>query len=293
MKENIMKNMALIGLIAMLGGCSPALPPLPEKLNVSTTFYPLTFLAKRIGADAAIVTQVVPGATEPHDFEPTPQEVSAVYNSKVFLLNGAGLEPWAEDITEELDEKGIAVIRATEGMESGNPHIWLDPVSMKAITLHVRDAFLKADPAHARVYKASATKLIYDLDALHAYFKTKLKKCARKRVIVSHDAFGHLAKRYGFETLSVAGLSPDEEPSPKIMADIINTAKREKVTVIFSETLASPKLAEAVARGANAEVRVLNPLEGLTPEEEAAGRDYLSIMRENAGNLAIALQCKR
>lgn len=291
-----------------------------EKLQVSASFYPLAFLAERIAGDAATVTQVIPTGVEPHDYEPTPQQLSAVYDSKVLVMNGQGLDPWAKKSHEQLTARGVAIVSATEGDDllpamdedeheeksedehededlhahdgEFDPHIWLDPVLMQSIAVRVRDAFIAADPAKADTYEANTDALIADLKALDAHFRANLRSCAQKKVIVSHDAFRYLAERYGFETLALAGFSPGEEPSPKKMAEIIDTAKREQLKVIFFETLVSPKLAESVANGAGARVLVLNPLEGLTSDDRANNRTYLTIMEDNADNLALALECQ-
>ena len=320
-----MKNSLLLIMALILVGCSApsapsqrpnALDPLQEKLTVSASFYPLAFLAERIAGDAAIVTQVIPSGVEPHDYEPTPQQLSAVYDSKVLVMNGQGLDPWAEKSRDQLTSRGIFMIVATEGAdllsavpeeeehegeeeeehhEEGeyDPHVWLDPVQMRSVAVRVRDAFIAADSANAEIYRANADSLIADLNALHARFRSNLQSCAQNKAIVSHNAFRYLAKRYNFETLALAGLSPDEEPSPKKIAEIIETAKREKLKVVFFETLVSPKLAESVANGAGAQTLVLSPIEGLTSEEVADGENYLTIMQRNADNLVTALECQK
>lgn len=282
------------------------------KLQVSASFYPLAFLSERIGGDAAVVTQVIPSGAEPHDYEPSPQELTAVYESKILVMNGQGLDPWADQSRGQLEKNGVTVISATEGAEliaateeehheeeghheegEFDPHVWLDPVQMKSIAERIRDAFIAADPANEEKYRANADALVSDLTKLDEHFRTQLVSCTQNKVIVSHNAFGYMAKRYDFETVALAGISPDEEPSPKKIAEIIETVKREKLPVVFFETLVSPKLAESVANGAGATTLVLNPIEGLTPEDVASGKTYLTVMRTNADNLATALECQK
>lgn len=311
--------LALVGLLSACSGMQtsqqPTNAPPVEKLKVSASFYPLAYLAGRIAGDAAVVTQVIPSGVEPHDYEPTPQQLTAVYESKVLVMNGQGLDPWAEKSRDQLASLGIVMISATEGAdllpavpeeeeehegeeehhEEGefDPHVWLDPVQMRSVAVRVRDAFIAADPANSATYRANADALIADMSDLDARFRSNLESCAQNKAIVSHNAFRYMARRYDFETLALAGLSPDEEPSPKKIAEIIETAKREKLKVIFFETLVSPKLAESVASGAGAQTLVLNPIEGLTSDDLDQGKTYLSVMQENADNLAIALECQK
>ncbi len=319
------RSLSILALVGLLSACSgmqtstqPTSTSPAEKLKVSASFYPLAFLAERIAGDAAIVTQVIPSGVEPHDYEPTPQQLSAVYDSKVLVMNGQGLDPWAEKSRDQLTSKGISMIVATEGAdllsavaeeeehegeedgeeehhEEGeyDPHVWLDPIQMRSVAVRARDAFIAADSANAAIYRANADLLIADLNALDGRFRSNLQSCVQNKAIVSHDAFRYMAKRYGFETLALAGLSPDEEPSPKKIAEIIEVAKRENLKVVFFETLVSPKLAESVANGAGAKSLVLNPIEGLTSDEITRGDTYLTVMQRNADNLVTALECQK
>lgn len=312
--------------LLLLCACAKVEPAEPQKLGVAASFYPLAYIAERIGGDTIAVTQVTPGGVEPHEYEPSPKQLVAIHTAKLFLMNGHGVDAWADKIKDTLTEEGVTVLVATESvellelhaehahedeeeehteekdMEKNNdaapevhydPHVWLDPMVMRAFAIRVRDALVAADPEHAKTYRSNADRLLKDLSALDKKFKSELTKCELKKAIVSHDAFRYLAKRYGFETISLSGISPDEEPSAKDIADIIEIAKNEKVPVIFFESLVSPKLAESVANGAGAQILSLNPLEGLTEEDTAGKRTYISIMEENADHLSTGLACQK
>ena len=292
------------------------------KIVIAASFYTLAFLAEQIGGDAVEVIQVVPNGVEPHDYEPTPQELTAIYKAKILAMNGQGLDPWAEQVAEELRRQGVAVIMLTEGAnllpavegdhheedeheeeqevedehghEEGefDPHVWLDPTEMTNVVVRLRDAMIAADPSQAALFTSHALSAVSSLIALDAEFRSALTECKQEKIIVSHNAFQYLARRYGFETIALSGISPDEEPSPKKMAEIIETVKNDNLKVVFFESLVSPKLAEAVAREAGVQTLVLNPLEGLTAEEEARGENYFTVMQQNVTNLALALECE-
>ena len=170
-----------------------------------------------------------------------------------------------------------------------DPHVWLSPMNAKKEMENIKDAFVKADPQHEAYFEENYETYAAKLDALDEEFKTKLSGLPGKEIVVNHEAFGYLCHAYGLEQLGISGLSPEEEPDPKKMAEITDFVKEHNVKVIFSEELVSPKVAESVASETGASVEVLNPLEGLSDEELAAGADYFSVMEENLTKLVGAL----
>ena len=155
----------------------------------------------------------------------------------------------------------------------------------------IRGAFERADPVNAAVYANNARAFTERLAALHEAFSTGLRDCARRSLVVSHAAFTYLARRYDLRQIAVTGRRPESEPSPADLAAIVRAARREGARYVFFETLVSPRLAETLAREVGARTLVLNPLEGLTRDEAAAGRDYLALMRQNLDHLRIGLEC--
>ncbi|MHB1118267.1 MAG: metal ABC transporter solute-binding protein, Zn/Mn family, partial [Minisyncoccota bacterium] len=129
------------------------------------------------------------------------------------------------------------------------------------------------------------------IEQLDQRFYEGLQGCEKHDIIVSHEAFGYLARRYGFNTISIAGISPDEEPSPRSLAELVNTARAKGVPYVFFETTASPRLSETIAREIGVQTLVLNPLESLTVSEIQSGEDYHSVMEKNLTNLRKALIC--
>lgn len=272
-----------------------------KKLTIVATFYPLQEFARSVGGERVTVSSVVPAGVEPHDYEPTPQDIVSAYQADVFLLNGAGMDGWAEKIRPELERRGVIVIQMSEVVHAsaigeGNaiePHFWLDPVLAKQEVAAIRDALITRDPQAAALYRENAARYSSSLENLDALYREGLQQCAFDTVVTSHNAFGYLAKRYGFQTIAVTGISPDAEPSPRALADIAKTMQSLGLRYIFFETLASPKIAETLAAAVGAETLVLDPLEGLSEEKQKAGKNYLSVMAENLHNLEIALVCQQ
>lgn len=246
--------------------------------------YPLAWLAERVGGTDVEVTNLVKAGVEPHDVELTPRQVVSVQEATVVLLLH-GFQPALDDAVGSGEQ---ALDLAPVADEQGDdPHVWLDPVRMKAMAAAVADRLAVRDPEHASAYRARAAALEADLDALDQAFRTALTSCARKEVVTSHAAFGYLASRYGLVQKGISGLSPDAEPSPRRIAEVAAFAREHHVTTIFFEALVSPRVAKTVAAEVGAKTAVLDPLEGVTGSD-----DYLSVMRRNAQALHDALGCR-
>ncbi len=288
-------SIALLLALSVTACQAPADPQVTptDQVSVAASFYPLAFFAEQIGGSLVDVTQITPGGIEPHDFEPSPRDIAAIHDAKVFVMNG-GVDAWGDKILPELSEEGVVTVRIEDSFapaQPSDPHAWLDPVLAGGYVAHIREALIEADPAYAKTYNGNAEVLIADLTALDARFRSGLENCALREVIVSHDAFRYLALRYNFQTLAIAGLAPDEEPSAKRLAELSDLAEQKGIKHIFFEELVSPALAQTLASEVGATALVLNPLEGLTAEQIAAKENYVSIMNQNLANLRTAMRC--
>ncbi|MBF0556220.1 MAG: zinc ABC transporter substrate-binding protein [Nitrospirae bacterium] len=275
---------------------------LPARANaamrVAASFYPLAHFAKQAGGSLTNVETIIPAGIEPHEFDPAPKDIRRIYASKVFIFNGAGIDLWAEKIAPDLEKKGVLTVNATSGITlltthgQADPHVWVDPVLAQKEVEIIRNSFIKADPKNEQAYRTNAEAYLDKLRVLDGKFRDGLKSCATRKIVTSHGAFTYLAARYNLETLVLSGLSPSEEPSPRRLGEAVKTARAQGIRYIFFESLVSPKIADTVAREIGAATLVLNPLEGLTPADAVAGRDYVSIMEDNLKNLRIALSCQ-
>jgi len=275
--------------------------PGTEKLQVVASFYPLYYFASQIAGDKADVTNITPAGAEPHDYEPSTQDIGRIEKSSILIINGGQLEAWGDKIKEDLQSKNIEVVTATEGLVTQefeeeelikDPHVWLDPVLAKKEVEKIAQAFIKVDPVNKTFYESNEINLENKLGSLDKSFKEGLRDCQQKNIVTSHAAFRYIASRYGLIQISISGLSPDQEPSPKQLAEVTRFARTNNVKYIFFETLISPKLSETIAKEIGAKTLVFNPLEGLTKDDEAVGKDYLSVQQENLASLRVALECK-
>ena len=297
-----------------------------ERLKVYASFYATYDFAKKVGGDRVDVTCLVPAGTEPHDWEPATTDVRNIEEGDVLVYNGADMEHWVEKLLASLQSTRLVTIEASKGVklrtateehaedgseqkvsqdasgasEGGHdddhdhdhetdPHVWLSPANAKAELANVRDGLVQADPDGKAVYDANYEKWAAEFDKLDQEFAEKLGAAPKKDIVVSHQAFGYLCDEFGLTQVPIEGLDAEGEPDARTLAQITDFVKKNDVKVIFSEELVSPKLAQTIADATGAEMAELNPLEGLTDEELAAGEDYLSVMRANLDELVKAL----
>jgi len=262
------------------------------KLQVVASAYPFAWVAEQVGGLDVDVTDLVPPGAEPHDVELTPRQVGLVEQAAVVVYLH-GFQPSVDDALgsgkQGLDLGKVVSQQALDGGDeqtSKDPHIWLDPVRMEAIADALAARLGAKDAAHAAAYQARAAAVVKRLEALDTLFQSDLMGCARKDVVTSHSAFGYLASRYGLVQRGITGVSPDEEPSPRKLAEVATFAKTHHVTTIFFESLVDPKVARTVASEIGARTAVLDPVEGVRH-----GDDYLTVQRRNAAALRLALGC--
>ncbi|MFY9588592.1 MAG: metal ABC transporter substrate-binding protein [Actinomycetota bacterium] len=276
---------------------------LSNKLDVVTAFYPIEFAAKRIGGTFVDVTNLTPPGAEPHDLELKPSDVTSLRSADLVLYFDKGFQPAVDDALKNTPDPtravdllaGLALKAPPPGEEeeiSVDPHVWLSPALMQNLVDGIADAIAKELPSNATEIRNNATSLKSELTTLDQEFKTGLASCARKEIFTSHAAFAYLADAYGLNQIPITGISPEAEPSASRLQQIAAQAKAGHATTIFFETLVSPRVSQAVARIVGAKTLVLDPIEGLTPDESGAGADYFSVMRSNLRNLKEALDCK-
>ena len=262
-------------------------------LAVVASFYPLAELAARIGGDAVEVTNLTAPGVEPHDIELTTRQVDQLEDADVVLYLGQDFQPAVEEIAERRDAGGVDLLDSIPGgAAGGDPHFWLDPGAMSAAAGVVAGVLAERAPPRAQSFRANATRYQADLAALEAEIDKGLADCDRREFVTAHAAFGHLARRYELEQVAIAGLSPEIEPDAGRLGEVADRIEASGITTVFFEELVSPDVAKALARETGASTGVLNPIEGLTDDQVAAGKDYAAVMRDNLSALRLALGCR-
>lgn len=301
LRKVVCAGTALLLCAGLLTGCTPGSSDRPE---IVVGFYPLEFVTRAIAGDLAHVTNLTNPGVEPHDLELTVRQTA--------LLSGADLVVYEQGLAPALD-KAVAnnrpghVLDTTtvvplrppvpgeeaangESMTDGDPHFWQDPTLLARVASAVTGQLVAILPARAATLRANDRLLQRRLAALDQDYRAGLRTCRTRTVVVSHDAFEYLGRRYGLHIAPISGISPDAEPSARHIALLSNLVRSDHITTIFSEKLASPKLADALATNAGVRTAVLDPIEGLTSSDPHA--NYLTLMRANLRALQEANQCR-
>ena len=268
-----------------------------SKLQVISSFNPLHEFVQNVGQDKVESILLVPVGVEPHDWEPTIKDVQKMQASDLIIINGIGFENWVEKL-EENNYPGIIVdtsdgILVNEskddehedehGHESGDPHIWLNPVYAKIQVQNIADAFSKYDPQNQQYYQSNAESYIGELNLLDSQIRNDLSDC-NTDFIAFHDAFSYFADEYNLHQHTIISSNdPHGEATAKTLENVISTAKELNIKIIFSEETVDTRTSETIAHEIGGKVLILSPL------EVASEGTYISKMKLNLENLQEAL----
>lgn len=270
-------------------------------INVVTTFYPMYEFTQKVVGDEGNVSLMITSGVEPHDYEPTAKDIAKLHDADVFVYNNENMETWVPSVLKEVKKQDVNVIKATEkitlmpGSEEEeahdydekehhhelDPHVWLAPsLAIKEVET-IRDELIKAYPDKTEIFTENATSYLNELSDLDNEFHQSLDNATEKHFVTQHAAFGYLAHEYGLTQVPISGLSPDEEPSPKRIAELKTFVKDNQVSYIYFEDNANDKVAKTLSDEAGVKLEVLNTLEGLSNEKQKNGESYVSVMRDN------------
>ena len=276
------------------------------RLDVIASFYPLQFITERIGGGDVRVTSLTKPGAEPHDLELTPRDVARLQDADLVVYL-RGFQPAVDDGIKAagppatFDAARSANLDLTytpieDGREqhlkagSVDPHFWLDPTRLSSVATALEAELARIRPDDAAKFARNLAGLRADLAQLDSDYREGLTSCANRDLVTSHNAFGYLAQRYDLRQVGITGLTPEAEPDPRELADVVDFVEANDVRTIYYETLVSPAIADTVARETGARTAVLDPIEGLT--KESAGTNYLEVMRANLASLREGQPCR-
>lgn len=280
-----------------------------SKLKVAASFFPLYEFARNVGGNKTDVYSFLPIGEEPHEWEPSIQQIEELKGTKLFIYNGAGMESYISKFMESGEFQNMTFIKATDGItllkadsaeddkeilvQGGmDPHVWNDPIFAEQEVTNIKKAMQNADPVNTQYYENNANSYIAKLASLDNSIKTGLSHCKKDTFVSFHNAFNYFSNRYGIHDVWISGMAPEADVPPQDIQRVIQIAKDKDVKVIFSEDLVDPRLANTLADEVGAQVLVLSPLEGINQTEQQKGKTYLDKWYENLHNLRTALECQ-
>jgi len=271
------------------------------KLTVTTTIYPLYSIVKEVGGTNITLNNLIPFGTEPHEFEPTPKSMALLSKSDLFIMSSKVMEPWSTQIVKSMkianktvDMSKIIVMKRHKDFENGtvnDPHYWLSFDNYIKMVRKVESIFIQKDPKNKISYEKNSNQYLKKVIDLQGKYEV-LKTCRNKKVIVNHDAFGYLSDDYGITQYSISGMSPDDQPSARQIAQLIDIVKKEHIHTVFFEEFASDKTAKTIANEADVKTAELSPIGNITKKKSEEKTPFLSIMTENLTKLKEAMDCQ-
>ncbi|MBM7704824.1 metal ABC transporter substrate-binding protein [Metabacillus iocasae] len=294
-----------------------------DKLNIYTTIYPLQDFATKIGGEHVNVESIFPPGVDAHTFEPTSKTMVNLAQADAFIYSGIGLEGFVDNAKKTLVNEEVQLVEAAEDIELAqhaenhdahaheeenhndhaheeeshdahahgdeDPHVWIDPILSITLAENIKKSLVELKPDAKEDFEKNFEAVKADLLALDQEFKQTIETSSKKEILVAHAAYGYWEKRYGLQQISVAGLSPTNEPSQKQLKEIIKEAQEHQIKYIIFEQNLQPKIAELVQKEIDAEALTLHNLESATKEDVQNNEDYFSIMKKNIETLKKAL----
>lgn len=278
------------------------------RIKILTTIFPLMEFAREVAGEKGEASLFVPPGAEVHTWQPRISDIAKFSSLDLFIYIGRNLEPWVGDILKSIKNPRFRTLEASQNIvlirgsglllnqneeEAADPHVWLDFNNDIIIVDQIQKILSEIDPENADFFSQRAANYKKKLIKLSSQFEEALKDCRHRMFIFGgHSAFGYLAERYKLEQISLYGLSPDSEPTPKQILRVITLARKQGIKTVYFEANVNPKLARLIAREIGAQVLPLNPCHNLTKKQLMSGISFFDIMEENLNNLKDGLICR-
>lgn len=273
-------------------------------LRIVTSFYPIYAMVKEVSGDLNDV-RMIQSRSGIHGFEPSVNDVQAIYDADAFIYHSHILESWAGRLDPNLKHSKVKVLEASKGMDLQrvpgledmkvadgidpatlyDPHTWVDPLMVAQELGNIAELLTDLDPEHADIYRENSAKEIKKAEQLHQKFAQLFSKVKSKTFVTQHTAFSYVANRYGLTQLGIANVS-NQEPSPRQLAEIKDFIEEYKVKTIFVERGMTDKTAKALTSSTGVELKKMDPLEA-DPENNLS---YLENLEANLQILADELK---
>ena len=307
--------MAVASLVLALSACGSSSSQVDSnktQITVAASFYPIEEIVRQVGGTHVNVVELTPSGQGAHDVQLTAKQLTVLSSASAVFYISDGFQPEVEKAVASLLSSVVPVdlvqsvtlldvvaqLDGTEGETDGevlasgkDPHVWLDPANMIAMTAAIADALSQLSPEFSTQFNAAAKSYIAELQTLGSEIDAQLANCESRILVTSHRAFAYLAKRANIRQVAIAGVNPEEEPSAKSLEAIATFAEANSVNTIFFETLLPADLAKTLADKVGATADLLDPVEGISSTDIAGGASYNSIQRDNLSRLVKGLRC--
>lgn len=304
MKRKRISTILILSLIMIFTfGCSSVNNQVPVnngKLKVIATLFPQYDFVKEIAKDKVDVSLLLPPGVESHAYEPTPQDMADIKNADMFIYTGEYMEPWALKIASNIKSEKLIIVDASKNVNfiedddhddydhgGKDPHIWLDPIYAQKMVDNIVEGLIKADKENKEYYIKNGEDYKKKLGVLNEKFVEAFQKTKSNKIIYGgHFAFGYFAERYNLEHISpYNGFTPDAEPTPKRIIELIKNIESAGIKTIYYEELIDPKVSKILSKETGAKMLMLHGAHNLSKDELESGISYIDIMEGNLERL--------
>jgi ABC-type Zn uptake system ZnuABC Zn-binding protein ZnuA len=311
--NNRIMFVALLAVLVVLTACSSPTQtvstgqqPGVDRLKVLATTTIVADVVSKVGGDLIDLNVLLPVGTDPHSFDPTPQDISKVSEADLVFVNGAGLEEFLDNLIESagVQDKVIQVSDGIEFLEieeegdrhddhhdEVNPHTWTDPTNVIIWTSNIEQALSKMDPENVDTYYANAEAYQTELETLDAWIRDQVALIPfdNRKLVTDHELFGYFADQYGFEQVGalIPGYSTLAEPTAQELAEIEDAIQELDVKAIFVGNTVNPTLAERVSQDTG--IQLVFVYTGSLDDSGSDAGTYIEYMRYNTKAFVDAL----
>ena len=301
----LLSLLAVTALLTSCGSSNSSDTTDADRLTVAASFYPLAEIVQRVAGDTVQLLQLTPAGKEPHETDISAQQLVELSKADVVFYLGDGFQPSVEKAIKNLPMSVTAIdllnsvdLVRVSGFDDTNvfgddPHVWLDPNNMSEMAITVAAEISKVKSlASTTPLTEGLTTYAAELQEVGTLIDTTFKKCERRELVTSHDAFKYFALRANLNPIPINGVDPEEEPSAKYLEQIATFTKDGSVTTVFYEKTLPREFADTLAKMIGAKVDSIDAVETISEKDLEAGATYISIMKSNVSKIAAGLGCK-
>jgi zinc transport system substrate-binding protein len=289
-------SLILLGLIFVGSSCREA-GQTDNRIGVVVSIAPQADFVEAIGGDKVRVSVMVPPGADPHTYEPTPGQLVALSQARMYAEVGSGLEfelAWMDKISQQNKQmlivdcsKGITLMGGGEDSQEGtlegaqvgtDPHVWLSPKDAEIMVENIAAGLMAVDPENENYYAQGRDSYVAKLEALDKDIRDGLAGITNRRFIVFHPAWSYFAAEYNLEEIPIE--IGNKEPSAKDIANVVQEAREFDIKIIFAEPEFNPRSAQVIAQEIDGKVVFIDPL----------ARDYIGNMRLVLNDLVQAME---
>jgi zinc transport system substrate-binding protein len=273
-----------------------------QKEMVVTTIYPLYYITNEIAKGSIVVKQLIKAGNQIHSFSPTPKDMVELDGGELFITLGEKLEPWSAKIAKATTVEVLSLDttldiinhEAHEHKHNGgiDPHIWLDFDNDIEMSRVIGEKLIALYPQYSDEFKKNLIALQERFEALKILYRDGLSECKKDTILVAHDAFGYMQRRYGFESQSIMGIFANSKPNANKLAKLTKIIEQKGLTMLLVDPLVSTKSATQLAQDRGLKLEYLYTLGNISLKNRDEGRDMMILLKDNLATLQKALQCQ-